>query len=75
MSQQGMRDALTYTPGDGYVYRWDGGPWIKIYRITTNAAGTRVEVEQPDVIAAPDADHRTGTQLCATVDVWRGARA
>jgi hypothetical protein len=70
-TQQGMRDALTYTPGDGYVYRWDGGQWITIHKITYPAPDMRVEVKIPDVIPAPGPGQRTGTQLVAAVDQWR----
>jgi hypothetical protein len=76
-TQQGMRDALTYMPGDGYVYRWDGGQWITIHKIMYVDGGPgsgpnrRIEVEQPDVIPAPGPGQRTGTQLVAAVDQWR----
>ena len=71
MSQQGMRDRLTYTPGDGNVYRWSGGPWITVWKIT-NQAGARVEVLQADVIAVPEST--TGENLMSTVDEWRATR-
>lgn len=65
------RDRLTYTPGDGYVYRWDGGEWITVHKIQYQD-GVRTEVEQPDVIAVPAST--TGESLAMAVDTWRNAR-
>jgi hypothetical protein len=69
MAQQGMRDRFRYTPGDGRVYTWSGGPWIKVYLIRFNRVGDRIEIEQPDVIAVPEST--TGERLMAVVDQWR----
>jgi hypothetical protein len=70
MAQQGMRDRLTYTPGDGYVYKWAGGSWITVHKIVY-VGGVRTEVEQPEVIGAPA--ETTGERLMAVVDQWRQA--
>lgn len=70
--QNNQRDRLVYTPGDGYVYRWSGGPWIEVHKITYTKAGERREEETPDVIATPEVT--TGEQLMRTVDAWRQAR-
>lgn len=71
MAVQNQRDRLVYTPGDGYVYRWSGGPWITVHKIEYSR-GARMEVRQPDVIAVPEST--TGEQLMTTVDRWRAAR-
>jgi hypothetical protein len=71
MAQTYERERLRYAPGDGYVYAWDGGPWITVSKVTYED-GVRREVLTPDVIPAPAT--RTGTQLCAAVNEWRLAQ-
>ena len=66
-TQQGMRDRLRYTPGDGYVYTWSGGPWIEVHRIVS--ADPWVTEPQTEVIAAPEST--TGENLMTAVDRWR----
>jgi hypothetical protein len=64
MSEQSMKDPYRYTPGNGYVYVWNGGPWITIYQVK-DRSGRRVEEQLPDVIPAPPT--RTAAALMAAV--------
>jgi hypothetical protein len=65
----GMRDAFTYTPGDGRRYRWTGDyGQIIVERIDT-VAGVLVMVDTGDRIEPPVV--KSATALMSAVDGWR----
>ena len=72
---QAAPEAFRYTPGNGYVYKWDGGPYVRIFQVFNgwDAEGTnhRSERETPDVIEVPADMKRTAGALAALVDSWR----
>lgn len=41
-----------YTPGNGHVYTWDGGPWIEVFDVVDTRAGRTYELSTL-VIPAP----------------------
>lgn len=66
-----MIDRFTYTPGDGYRYRWDG-PVIVVERIVTDLINDTITFEPTgDTIPVPAAI--TATAMARQVDGWRQA--
>ena len=67
-----MIDRFTYTPGDGYRYRWDGAV-IVVERIVTDLVTGRVTFrETGDTVPVPAT--ATATAMIATVRAWRQAQ-
>ena len=67
-----MRDAFTYSPGDGHRYSWTHPEaWITVERIQASPGGITL-VPTGDRVTAPVTN--TATALMAAVDAWRAAQ-
>ena len=67
MSRAVAETAFRYTPGNGYVYTWNGvSGYIDVYRVETDEHGTRREAATGERIQAPE--RRTAQALMAAVD-------
>jgi hypothetical protein len=77
-SAAGPTAAFRYTPGDGYVYTWDGGQEVTVYRVAdilANPGAAPQPVDTFPVWTEPAVGlARTATAFTAQVDAWRSDR-